>query len=856
MIHIVHLSDIHFGKPFDCGTWDGVVQAVVDIEPDLIIASGDLCHQPSPAHLLAAKCALHELSESVRKRSLSKGRTHAGELFFIPGNHDVFDFGVGATAPRLNWYERIFNADTEAAKQALSDRVGCPPAFNEQYRKYERFLAGRIKSPLKSIKDWWAGRSDFVASLVASPPRWEQVRIPANSPVLLALFDSNSAGGGFEIATGVVDNSQLTKLRSALRDADKPYLARIAIVHHHVLPIAFTPDTITGEPMMVLRNAGAVLSVLTDYRFDLILHGHWHKAQFARFELGTEDGDSYPISVAAAGSAAWDTKDPKGNCFNVIKITDNGRIEVKQVFYGGGQPPDPHGTTGRPQPIFREPMMAVKRRAFARALERHFIDCDTREQKYEITENGDLKAANVAKALRVHGNDAPTSYTQRPLLASIPLHSRFIENTNILDETLPYEGNMVIATGHTVAGTNHFWINLPDGGLTRGGRPVDYCVGFACSNNMKMSQWEAREKANHAHARPEGWDHEFVGVRVTYPMRKLRFNLKFPESLAECQVKVRCMRHSHYPNYKIDKYGDAILTPPKPAENGAETKLDDQDKFEMVDDADLRAEEESRLQYDAPHRTWKLDVDRPMVGCTYTLHWKLPGHTSDPTIEGQTIQSRIKLLGLRDRVADEHSTLSAQDKEAVEEFDELRRTLELELSDGDPGERRTTALFVYNPKSLSLHPALIHRSWTSQPSRSNFSIPLGSGIAGAAFLQRRIIPWGRQWTNDPLIEPVMLPDSDPASETENQMVNIVALPVYHRALRDERRPPPWATIGVVCMSSSSYGSRITELADDGPKAEKKLLSLRTSAQIQAELILAALANNRTPSAAPSTTARS
>jgi hypothetical protein len=44
------------------------IAAVIDFDPDLIVVSGDLVDDPSPEHLLAAKCALEDLSRRARLR--------------------------------------------------------------------------------------------------------------------------------------------------------------------------------------------------------------------------------------------------------------------------------------------------------------------------------------------------------------------------------------------------------------------------------------------------------------------------------------------------------------------------------------------------------------------------------------------------------------------------------------------------------------------------------------------------------------------------------------------------------------------------------------------------------------------
>jgi 3',5'-cyclic AMP phosphodiesterase CpdA len=334
MIRIAHLSDIHFGNPFNVATWDAVAHEVVKFEPDLIVVSGDLVDQPSPAYLLAAKCALRDLSRKAREGSEQR---HEAELVVVPGNHDLFEWGTSATQSRHHWFERIFGqVDTGQAEDSLAAQIGCSLGFNETCRKLpaiRRTLNARVRS------FFGLSPTDFTRHLPLDPVPIPRVITPEESPVLLALLDSNPSGGWIDLATGLVDDQQLASLRRELDAAANPYVARIAVVHHHVLPVASAEGPrARREPAMVLRNAGAVLRVLADQRFDLILHGHWHKPQVARLNLGTEDGEGYPITVAAAGSAAWDTDEPTGNCFNLVTVENNGRILVKSVYYGPGQP--------------------------------------------------------------------------------------------------------------------------------------------------------------------------------------------------------------------------------------------------------------------------------------------------------------------------------------------------------------------------------------------------------------------------------------------------------------------------------------------------------------------------------------
>ena len=236
---------------------------------------------------------------------------------------------------------------------------------------------------------WQLGAALFAIGLFAS------IYHPVGTAMLVSYADRlgrdmglNGVFGNLGVATGIVDNDVLLALPSKLQQAKENYVARVAIVHHHVLPIAFAPNghKTTGEPMMVFRNAGALLRILANHQFDLILHGHWHKTQFARIDFGDDSSDGYPMAVVSAGSAAMATPDNTNhNSINLIRIAPTGQIEVKSVFYGAGQSPRPDGTAGADYRVYKEPLAAAKRRAHARARERHPIECEAREQRMAIS---------------------------------------------------------------------------------------------------------------------------------------------------------------------------------------------------------------------------------------------------------------------------------------------------------------------------------------------------------------------------------------------------------------------------------------------------------------------------------------
>ncbi|CCD92065.1 conserved hypothetical protein [Bradyrhizobium sp. ORS 375] len=859
MIHIAHISDIHFGLNFSEATWQAVVSCVVDFDPHLIVVSGDLVDDPSPDHLLAAKGALNDLLERTRASSATRwgGLGRNAELVVVPGNHDVFESGIAMGMPRLSWFERIFfGGDTTRAEQALKAKLathtltfgpkalGLPAGMRPQDASWFRRARARATALLggRTVMPW--DQADDYAKLLPAAGTMPRVRVAGSAPILLALFDSNGSGGDLGLATGTVDNDVLIELSERLQQIKQNYVARIAIVHHHVLPIAFAPGAHrkTGEPMMVLRNAGALLRTLADHQFDLILHGHWHKAQFARIDFGNDAGDSYPMAVVSAGSAAMATPDNTNfNSINLIQIAPTGRIEVENVFYGAGQSPRPRSRRDEKEGpgfrVYEEPLAAAKRRAHVRARERHPIECEEREQICEITENGDLWVTHRISGFRVQGKIG--RYAKRPLVVHLPAYGHFVHDTLTLSPDTARAGfEIVPAPDDATDGQkgDYYWLKFPGGGISKDNEPVPYQFSHGCANCMTMTQWEAVERLERGTPKPhpQGFDDEWVGIRVPFPAQKLTLKVRLPRSLADVQLALECLRPPGYPNYDIDQWGDAKFE----GDKGVDDAVDAPSGWEI----DKSCEETPTLTYDARSQTWELVIDHPLVGYQYALRWQVPGEPEDRTIAGNTREWHRTLLHLGDRVDAGQTT--DEDREAIRQFDLLVQTLETELRLGrvSRDEKWTIALMVHDAKDLVLRPVLSRRSGPQREALPrSFSIPYGDGVSGAAFQQRRIIAWSHRGViSDPegaaksLITPVPYPPTEEGGEA----VHVLALPVYHTGTEDERRPPPWATIGVVTVDSSSYASSIKDMDD------KQRLLLRTLAQAQMDNIIRAVRGER------------
>jgi 3',5'-cyclic AMP phosphodiesterase CpdA len=89
----LHVSDLHAGRHEAAGLADGLAALVSEVEPELVIATGDLSHRGRPEQLAHAKALLDRLETPV---------------LAVPGNHDIpYSFPGRFTRP---WAEfaRLF----------------------------------------------------------------------------------------------------------------------------------------------------------------------------------------------------------------------------------------------------------------------------------------------------------------------------------------------------------------------------------------------------------------------------------------------------------------------------------------------------------------------------------------------------------------------------------------------------------------------------------------------------------------------------------------------------------------------------------------------------------------------------
>lgn len=293
-IKIAHLSDLHFKPGKSLAVWDQVVQYINEkVKPHLILVTGDVTDNAS-----------HREFELARDQLKKLGRHAEGDPLayrIVPGNHDRFML-LGNTWKLLSFLGH----------------------FKDKSGRFAATFTERIVS-------------------VEQPCDLE---IPgANSPWKLRIIglDSNDAEQYF--AQGYVSQPSIAQAATAARGRPDRDLV-IALVHHHVLPIPQLEinrgSSNAGLKLLTnvtgLLNSGSLLNFLSTAHVDLVLHGHEHMRNQARFG-SLEDGASNLVVLAAGSGTGAQTGggfELSRVHFNVIELDQDRSVWLQEIGYTDG----------------------------------------------------------------------------------------------------------------------------------------------------------------------------------------------------------------------------------------------------------------------------------------------------------------------------------------------------------------------------------------------------------------------------------------------------------------------------------------------------------------------------------------
>ncbi len=315
MTTILHLSDTHFGPShaypdYTQNTYrlaEFIANDVkqLDAKPDCIVLSGDISDGAATSDFTHASAFLMALKERL-------GSSDIG-LVVVPGNHDV------------NWP----SYESDGRDQA--------------FLAYEKFIRRRLAKPCLDANDdscWytdlWTNGAVFVLGLNT------------------CIVDSPTRPG-----VGYVDPAQMEAAKARFGDIWESHPVRVAVVHHHLLPVAYTyhdPTKVRTDSLTL--NAEEVMRWLADNDFHVVLHGHQHQPFFGagiRYAYDEVEQNKNPGSrqqhlvVIGAGSVGAKREDlgPSGRReYNLLRFYGS-RLDVTAR--------EIHGINGDRFEAFRQP---------------------------------------------------------------------------------------------------------------------------------------------------------------------------------------------------------------------------------------------------------------------------------------------------------------------------------------------------------------------------------------------------------------------------------------------------------------------------------------------------------------------
>lgn len=280
-LKIAHLSDLHCNTSNEWKCISGhIVNCLEEISPNIIAVSGDLVDQPTKSNFSALSVFFDKVNQ--------KGAALAPKILIVPGNHDYYRCGckVPIISPKKNLYND-FEADF----------------FEKQ---------GGKKKLLSDIA------SEYNAAFF--------------------LLDSNLDKNG-SLAQGSIQDTNSEFFKSIQMYKDIAYeksmnygdMLKVAILHHHPLPLATRYKKEDFEQFLLLNNAYKLLDICKNSNINLILHGHKHTSGL--FGLKVYDkSTSTPDLITICSCSTSGKFDSNNHEVVLLEVSDSGATHLHRCI--------------------------------------------------------------------------------------------------------------------------------------------------------------------------------------------------------------------------------------------------------------------------------------------------------------------------------------------------------------------------------------------------------------------------------------------------------------------------------------------------------------------------------------------
>ena len=321
---IVHLSDLHFGKPH---------RFQPDITPDGD-AAGEVGFPP------LSSSVLRDVSDRLKQLH----RAPNGETRKLTGLLGLAPKSVRTIFALTGDLTEIAAPEEFKKAQGFVDDILATPLFNPPLTHDDVFVVPGnhdLVYDAPEVFDRWSRYCNFYGKHAGQRVQAHPQTIDAEFPQGLSRIIDQSQSGlvvaeinsaayvrkdSPEAMRGHIETASLSRLKRELEAIDPAAMRRsirLAMIHHHpvVLPTLAEP----GRGYDAVVNAGAMLGLLKKHGFHVILHGHKHDAQtFPHDSVSAWSGTgSQPMMVVSGGSAGSRGLPADGaakNTYNIISV--------------------------------------------------------------------------------------------------------------------------------------------------------------------------------------------------------------------------------------------------------------------------------------------------------------------------------------------------------------------------------------------------------------------------------------------------------------------------------------------------------------------------------------------------------
>ncbi len=656
---LLHASDLHFGRGFNRPLWDNFKARAKQIQPDLVILTGDLVN--SPWRWMLRRVA-HELVDLVGDLQEANPRC---TLLVVPGNHDTRLCGL-LPVRWVRWLLCVCLGMAAVWAWFLQDNLWTVGLLGV-------FGAGGVALGMALSTDldlYWG------TWLVRKP------RTMCDLGIEILPFDS--ASSGFSSARGRVElGNRVLVANKLMLEGDHPNLVRIAILHHHPLPL---PYDSSSERMMILDNAGAFLKEMDQLKVALVLHGHKHHHHFSRIVIDPSSDEGIELAVLSTGTPTEGSKPGQfGFNFNAIELASDGAARVVPYHSSGG--------------IFREGTAFFVERndhhaqqRFLKLREKEGRSCQSLVSLISINSDGDGSYQREYRQLAVHGD--PISGL--PDVIGFRVHGHIDQF-----EVFPLAND---GPALTLEWTEHD-VDRQAGRITFGAKrtkeddPLDFAIRGYGENAFAMTKAQHREM----HDKDEEGIRtgtEFIQFRAPKtPVAEMTLVVRFPEDF---------------------RRGDQVYVE---SSDGLDCSKEET--------AWRRAARDPTLSVLRLPDTVVARIQFPLPGARYRFRWQLEddivGHQTPIGEESRLEEMTEWLEGLWKITPERQRDELPELMQLVEWLESESRSL---LSLGKSGDL-DVGLFVYNKKSRELLPRLA--TYKVHDERWDWRFKYGNGIVGRTF---------------------------------------------------------------------------------------------------------------------------